>query len=82
VVQEDPIRIDHANTCDSRSGPGTSSRDSGVVLPLRTHHSAPHRARNSIDEDDLITSIDWVDQGLADCLSLAKSVLDQSSESY
>jgi hypothetical protein len=36
----------------------------------------PHRPRKPIDQDDPITSIDWVDRGLAECLSLVESVLD------
>jgi hypothetical protein len=37
--------------------------------------------RRSIDNDDLITSIDWVTNGLADCLSLTESILDRSTVS-
>ena len=35
--------------------------------------------RRSIDQDDLIASIDRVTNGLAKCLSLAASVLNQST---
>jgi hypothetical protein len=42
--------------------------------------SAPRQARRSIDQDDLIASIDWVNKGLAECLSLTESVLDQSTK--
>ena len=38
---------------------------------------APHRARRSIDQDDLIASVDWVTNGLTKCLSLAESILNQ-----
>ena len=43
---------------------------------LRAHRLAPRQPRKSIDEDDLIASIDRVDKGLVDCLSLVESVLD------
>ena len=39
----------------------------------------PHRVRRSIDQDDLIASIDRVTNGLAMCLSLTESVLNQST---
>ena len=41
--------------------------------------SVPRRVRRSIDQDDLIASIDRVTNGLAMCLSLTESVLNQST---
>ena len=38
--------------------------------------SAPLQARRSIDQDDLIASVDRVTNGLAECLSLTELVLD------
>lgn len=53
----------------------------GLSSPLRVHHPVPHQARKSVDEDDLVTSIDLVGQGLADCLSLVELILDLSAKS-
>ena len=39
----------------------------------------PRRVRRSIDQDDLITSVDRVTNGLAKCLSLMELVLNQST---
>ena len=35
----------------------------------------PHYPRRQIDNDDLLAFIDWTDQNLASCLSLAESAL-------
>ena len=42
--------------------------------------SAPHWVRRSIDQDDLIASVDRVTNVLAECLSLAESILDRSTK--
>jgi hypothetical protein len=56
-----------------------------LIVPTATIASptpAPRRrVRRSIDNDDLIASIDWVTNGLVECLSLIESILDQSTTS-
>ena len=49
------------------------------ALALEAPISIPHRVRRSIDQDDLIAFVDRVTNGLAKCLSLMKSVLNQST---
>ena len=39
------------------------------------HRQLPSYPRRQIDNDDLIASIDWTDQSLTNCLSLAESAL-------
>ena len=39
------------------------------------HRQLPHYPRMQINNDDLLASIDWTDQNLASCLSLAESTL-------
>ena len=41
---------------------------------------APRRVRRSINQDDLIASVDRVTNVLAECLSLAESILDRSTK--
>ena len=51
-----------------------SAQPSGSSLaPIR--HQLPYYLRRQIDNDDLLASIDWTDQHLANCLSLAESAL-------
>jgi len=49
------------------------------TAPTTTSISVPRRAGRSIDQDDLIASIDRVTDTLAECLSLVNSVLDRST---
>ena len=49
------------------------------IMPVLTPQAlilARHRIRRFIDQDDLIASVDRVTDGLAECLSLAESVLN------
>jgi len=50
-----------------------------LALLLEAPIPIPRPVRRSIDQDDLIASIDRVTNGLAKCLSLAKLVLNQST---
>ena len=65
-----------------------ATRDASIVLEQRadsarplglpiasTHHQLPCHQRRWIDNDDLFAAIDRHGQGLAECLSLAKSTL-------
>ena len=49
------------------------------ALALEAPIPVPRRVRRSIDQDDLIASVDRVTNGLDKCLSLAKLVLNQST---
>ena len=48
-----------------------SLRSSSTLI----HRQLPSCSRRQIDNDDLIASIDWTDQSLTNCLSLAESAL-------
>jgi hypothetical protein len=50
----------------------------GLPSSPRAHRLTPYRPSKHVDQDNLIASINWVDQKLAECLSLVKLVLDQS----
>jgi hypothetical protein len=51
----------------------------GSTSSPRAHRSPPRHSRKPIQEEILIASIDRITNGLAECLFLAESVLDQSA---